>query len=120
MMLPLNPKNPAHPRDNIAERGLRFFQFSGDLDLDGGKYSYFRADHFLRDFDLGPAAKVRPSLRRGMQGAGFVKDYFIRCSTDNLTGPAHPRVDAEKALLGRQGFKDFSDTFGFAHENIIT
>ena len=119
-MLLFNPKNPAHSINDITERGLRFPQFSSDLDLDAGEYGHALANHIGRDFDLSPAAKIGPSLGRGVQGTGRIEDYFIRGSADNFTGPTHPGVDAEKAFLGCQGFKDFSDTFGFAHADIIT
>ena len=120
MNLPLNPKNAAHPLDNITERGLRFFQSPSDLDFDASEHGHALADHIWRDFNFDPAAKIGPSLGGGMQGSGLIEDEDIRITSNNFTGPTHPGVDAEKALLGRQGCQDFSDTFGFAHADIIT
>ena len=119
-MLLLNPKNAAHARDNILKRDLRFIQLSSDLDLDGSEHGNFRANHIGRDFYFGPAAKVGPSLGRGMQGAGVLQDKNIRITADDFASPAHPGVDTKKALLGRKCCQDFSNTFGFGHANIIT
>ncbi len=115
MTSPLNPKNPAHARDNIPERGLRFPQPARHLDLDTREHGYALAYHVRRDLNLGPSAKVGPSLRGGMEGTRVRQDKNIRVAADNLTSPSHPGVDTEKALVRGQTRQDFSDAFGFFH-----
>ena len=119
-MLPLNPKQPAHPLNNIPERALLFIQPPSHLDLDAGEHGHALAHHIRRDLNLGPAAKVRPSLGGGVQRTRFLQDKDIRVTAHNLTRPGHPGVDAKQSLVRGEGRQDFSDTFRFFHTNIIT
>ena len=119
-MLPLNPEQSAHAEDNITERGLLFIQPTRYLNLDAGEYGHVLAHHPRRYLHLGPPTKVRPSLRGGMQRTRVMQDKNIRVTADDLTRPAHPGVNAKKALIRGQLSQDFPYTFGFFHTNIIT
>ena len=115
MTLFLNPKNAAHARDNITERGLFFIQLARHLDLDAGKHGHVLAHHVRRDLYLGPPAKVGPSLGSGMQRTRFLQDKNIRLAAQDLTRPSHAGVDAKKALVRRQRCQDISYAFLFGH-----
>lgn len=116
----LNSKDAAHTGDDIAERGLLRAQPPHHFDLDTGKHGYALTNHIRRDLNLGPTAKIGPSLGGGPQRARFLQDKYIRFTAHDLASPTHSRVDAEKALLGRQRGQDFSYTFRFFHADIIT
>lgn len=107
-MLPLDLKQPPHGLQDIFKRSLDLRQAPGDLDLDAGEYGYFLPDHLRRNLHFRPAANIRPPRRRSMKGSGILKDEHVFRVTHNLTGPAHPGVDAEQALLGRDTCKYFA------------
>lgn len=114
-MTRINPEYAPHGLDHGLKRGLRFPQPSSDLDLNGGEHSDFRADHFGRDLDLSPAAKVGPSFGGSVEGSGFVNQDGFGITAYNFTSPSHARVDAEQSLRRWQGGKYLSYSFGFTH-----
>ena len=116
----LNPEQSAHTEDNITERTLLPVQPSRYLDLDGGEHGHPGAHHVRRDLYLGPPAKVRPSLGGCMQRTRFLQDDKVGGAPYGTARPAHPGIDAKKALVGGKVCQDFPYTFGFFHTNIIT
>ena len=102
-----HPKYAPHGRQHVPKGHLGLGQPTRHLYLNAGEHGHTLAHHVGRDLNLGPPTQIGPALGGCVKRSRLGKDDKFGGAVHGLTCPAHPGVDAEQALVGREGRQDF-------------